>query len=72
MSKPEWGIKRVCPSCSIKYYDFKKNPIAFSKIFVHSQIFAFGLCVVDILVVSLPVCFGLIHKGGLGSAFPGA
>ena len=27
MSKPEWGIKRVCPSCSIKYYDFKKNPI---------------------------------------------
>ena len=27
MSKPEWGIKRVCPSCSIKYYDFDKNPI---------------------------------------------
>ena len=27
MSKPEWGIKRVCPSCSIKYYDFNKNPI---------------------------------------------
>ena len=27
MSKPEWGIKRVCPSCSIKYYDFHKNPI---------------------------------------------
>ena len=27
MSKPEWGIKRVCPSCSIKYYDFSKNPI---------------------------------------------
>ena len=27
MSKSEWGIKRVCPSCSIKYYDFNKNPI---------------------------------------------
>ena len=27
MSKTEWGIKRVCPSCSIKYYDFNKNPI---------------------------------------------
>ena len=27
MSKPEWGIKRVCPSCGTKYYDFNKNPI---------------------------------------------
>ena len=27
MSKPEWGIKRVCPSCGIKYYDFNKSPI---------------------------------------------
>jgi uncharacterized protein (TIGR02300 family) len=27
MSEPEWGIKRVCPSCSIKYYDFNKSPI---------------------------------------------
>ena len=27
MSNPEWGIKRACPSCGIKYYDFKKNPI---------------------------------------------
>ena len=27
MSKPEWGIKRVCPSCNIKYYDFNKDPI---------------------------------------------
>ena len=27
MSKLEWGIKRVCPSCSIKYYDFNKTPI---------------------------------------------
>ena len=27
MSNPEWGIKRVCPSCGIKYYDFNKDPI---------------------------------------------
>ena len=27
MSNAEWGIKRVCPSCSIKYYDFNKDPI---------------------------------------------
>ncbi len=27
MSNPEWGIKRACPSCGIKYYDFNKNPI---------------------------------------------
>lgn len=26
MSKPEWGIKRLCPSCSALYYDFGKNP----------------------------------------------
>ncbi len=31
MSKPEWGIKRVCPSCIIKYYDFNKNPITCPK-----------------------------------------
>ena len=31
MSKPEWGVKRVCPSCSIKYYDFNKNPIVCPK-----------------------------------------
>ncbi len=27
MSKPEWGTKRICPSCNIKYYDFDKSPI---------------------------------------------
>ena len=27
MSKPEWGIKRICPSCNMKYYDFDKSPI---------------------------------------------
>ena len=31
MSKPEWGIKRVCPSCGIKYYDFNKSPITCPK-----------------------------------------
>ena len=27
MVKPEWGRKRICPSCSLKYYDFKRTPI---------------------------------------------
>lgn len=27
MAKPEWGRKRICPSCGAKYYDFKKSPI---------------------------------------------
>ena len=27
MSKPEWGIKRICPKCNKKYYDFNKSPI---------------------------------------------
>ena len=31
MSKPEWGIKRICPSCGIKYYDFDKSPITCPK-----------------------------------------
>lgn len=26
MAKAEWGLKRVCPSCSARYYDMKKNP----------------------------------------------
>jgi uncharacterized protein (TIGR02300 family) len=26
MAKPEWGIKRVCQSCTARYYDMKKNP----------------------------------------------
>ncbi len=26
MAKAEWGLKRVCPSCSTRYYDMKKNP----------------------------------------------
>jgi len=27
MAKPEWGKKRICPSCGTKYYDFKNSPI---------------------------------------------
>ncbi|MBI1209721.1 MAG: TIGR02300 family protein [Azospirillum sp.] len=26
MAKPEWGIKRICPSCSTRYYDLRKDP----------------------------------------------
>ena len=28
MSNPEWGMKRICPSCGTRYYDFQKNPPA--------------------------------------------
>ena len=27
MSKPEWGIKRVCYSCGAKFYDLEKEEI---------------------------------------------
>lgn len=27
MAKPEWGLKRVCQSCSAKFYDLQRNPI---------------------------------------------
>ena len=27
MAKPEWGIKRICSSCSTKYYDLNKSNI---------------------------------------------
>ncbi|MGB9152914.1 MAG: TIGR02300 family protein, partial [Alphaproteobacteria bacterium] len=26
MSKAEWGMKRICPSCGMRYYDMKKKP----------------------------------------------
>ena len=26
MAKPEWGIKRICPSCGARYYDMRKDP----------------------------------------------
>ncbi len=27
MAKPEWGTKRICQSCAIKFYDFDRSPI---------------------------------------------
>ncbi|MBJ26505.1 MAG: TIGR02300 family protein [Alphaproteobacteria bacterium] len=27
MVKPEWGKKRLCQSCGIKYYDMMRDPI---------------------------------------------
>ena len=27
MSKADWGIKRRCPECEKKFYDFNKSPI---------------------------------------------
>lgn len=26
VSRPEWGVKRLCPSCSALYYDMGKTP----------------------------------------------
>ncbi len=26
MSKAEWGMKRLCPGCGLRYYDMKKTP----------------------------------------------
>jgi uncharacterized protein (TIGR02300 family) len=26
VAKPEWGIKRICPSCGARYYDLRKDP----------------------------------------------
>lgn len=27
LSKPEWGIKRVCQSCGTRFYDLQRDPI---------------------------------------------
>ncbi len=26
MVKAEWGLKRICPNCGTRYYDFRKEP----------------------------------------------
>lgn len=31
MAKPEWGVKRVCQSCAVKFYDLKRSPITCPK-----------------------------------------
>ena len=27
MPKDEWGVKRVCPSCQVRFYDLQKDPL---------------------------------------------
>lgn len=27
MAKPEWGVKRTCVSCGVRFYDFRRAPI---------------------------------------------
>ena len=27
MAKPEWGTKRICPSCGARYYDLMREPV---------------------------------------------
>ncbi len=27
MAKPEWGTKRICPSCGTRYYDLLHKPV---------------------------------------------
>ena len=27
MAKPEWGNKRICPSCGARYYDLQRDPV---------------------------------------------
>ena len=31
MVKPEWGMKRICPSCGTRYYDMHRDPVACPK-----------------------------------------
>ncbi len=31
MAKPEWGTKRICPSCGARYYDLLRDPITCPK-----------------------------------------
>jgi len=27
MPKEEWGVKRVCPNCSVRFYDLQRDPM---------------------------------------------
>jgi len=27
VAKPEWGTKRICPSCGARYYDLMREPV---------------------------------------------
>lgn len=31
MSKPEWGLKRICPNCNARFYDMRRQPIVCPK-----------------------------------------
>jgi uncharacterized protein (TIGR02300 family) len=31
LAKPEWGTKRICPSCGTRYYDLMHKPIVCPK-----------------------------------------
>jgi uncharacterized protein (TIGR02300 family) len=31
LAKPEWGTKRICPSCSTRYYDLMRDPVVCPK-----------------------------------------
>ena len=31
MAKPEWGSKRICPSCGTRYYDLLREPVVCPK-----------------------------------------
>jgi len=31
MSKPEWGQKRICPNCTARFYDLRRQPIVCPK-----------------------------------------
>ena len=31
MAKPEWGTKRICPSCGARYYDLLRDPVVCPK-----------------------------------------
>jgi uncharacterized protein (TIGR02300 family) len=31
VAKPEWGTKRICPSCGTRYYDLMREPVVCPK-----------------------------------------
>lgn len=31
MTKPEWGVKRICPNCTTRFYDMCHQPITCPK-----------------------------------------
>src|SRR5205823_7798487 len=31
VAKPEWGTKRICPSCGARYYDLMRDPVVCPK-----------------------------------------